>query len=85
VEFLFPLYLYGICSAMFLSLVLGFLVRCWISGPLVGFLVRCCLLVELLRNRELISGQLHKVSSSRLSFLADPVLVWSSRRSVPLF
>ncbi len=53
---------------MFLSLAL------WISGPFVGFLVRCCHL-ELLRNRELISGQLHKVSSSRLSFLADPILV----------
>ena len=53
---------------MFLSLAL------WISVPLVGFLVRCCFL-ELLRNRELISGQLHKVSSSRLSFLADPILV----------
>ena len=51
---------------MFLSLAF------WISGPFVGFLVRCCFL-ELLRNRELISGQLHKVSSSRLSFLADPV------------
>jgi len=69
VEFLFLLYLYGICSAMFLSLVLGFLVRCWISAPLLDFWS------ELLRNRELISGQLHKVSSSRLSFLADPVLV----------
>ena len=53
---------------MFLSLAF------WISGPFVGFLVRCCFL-ELLRNRELISGQLHKVSSSRLSFLVDPILV----------
>jgi hypothetical protein len=69
VEFLFPLYLYGICSAMFLSLVLGFLVRCWISSPLLDFWS------ELLRNHELISGQFHKVSSSRLSFLADPILV----------
>ena len=51
---------------MFLSLAF------WVSGPFVGFLVRCCFL-ELLRNRELISGQLHKVSSSRLSFLVDPV------------
>ena len=53
---------------MLLSLAL------WISGPLVGFPVCCCFL-ELLRNRELISGQLHKAASSRLSFLADPVLV----------
>ena len=57
---------------MFLSLAF------WISGPFVGFLVRCCFL-ELLRNRELISGQLHKVSSSRLSFLANPILVASVR------
>ncbi len=40
---------------------------CWISGPL---LFSC-----FSENRELISGQLHKVSSSRLSFLAYPILV----------
>ena len=71
VEFLFQSYLYGICSAMHVSFVgsLDF----WST---IGF--RCCFL-EILRNCTLISGQFHKVSSSRLSFLADPVLVWLDR------